>query len=97
MAAQHTHTQAETQGGTFDITERASTCVRGSLLVAPVTHSDRAETPASLGDGRSFGGAAVAEALPAGTAVMFGVVVLEDCVTLIAHLRADDNNDTCRY
>lgn len=64
----------------------AFTCVRCPLLEADVTHPDGGETPASLGDGRGPGGAAVAEALPAGTAVMLGVVVLEDCVTLMAHL-----------
>lgn len=66
--------------------ESAFTCEWGSLLEADITHSDRGKTPTSLGDGRGFGGAAVAEALPAGTAVMFGVVVLEDYVTLMAHL-----------
>lgn len=69
------------------------TCVRGPLLEADVTHSDRAKTPASLGDGRRFGRAAIAEALPAGTAVMFGVVVLEDCVTFMAHLGHKRQND----
>lgn len=70
------------------------TCVRGSLLEADVTHPDGAETPASLGDGRRLGRAAIAEALPAGTAVMFGVVVLEDCVTFVAHLghKRQNNN-----
>lgn len=62
------------------------TCVGSSLLKAAVTDSDRGRTPASLRDRRSFRRAAVTETLPAGTAVMLGVIILEDCVTLVAHL-----------
>lgn len=69
------------------------TCVRRPLLEADVAHPDGGETPASLGHGRGPGGAAVAEALPAGTAVMLGVVVLEDRVTLMAHLGGKKNNN----
>lgn len=68
------------------------TCIWRSLLKADITHSDRGKTPASLGDGCSFGRAAITEALPAGTAVMLGVVILEDCVTLVAHLAWEKNN-----
>lgn len=70
------------------------TCVRGLLLEADVAHPDGGQTPASLGDRRGPGGAAVAEALPAGTAVMLGVVVLEDRVTLMAHLAGAGGGDT---
>lgn len=82
---------------TFDITKTyVCTCVRGSLLEADITHSDRAKTPASLRDGRSLRRAAITEALPTGTAVMFGIVVLEHCVTLMAYLvRKKKNKQTC--
>lgn len=72
------------------------TCIRSSLLVADVTDSDRDKTPASLRDRNSFGRAAIAEALTTGTAVMLGVVVLEDCMTLIAHLVQEKNNKTIK-
>lgn len=69
---------------------KARTFKGGSLLEADVTDPHRGQTPAFLRDRCSFGRAAVAEALPAGTAVMLGVVVLEDCVTLMAHLVRED-------
>lgn len=70
----------------------AHTRVRRSLFEAAVADPDGGEAPAPLGDGRRFGRAAVAEALSAGTAVMLGVVVLEDRVTLMAHLVEGEKN-----
>lgn len=70
------------------------TCIRSSLLEAEVTDSDRGKTPASLRDGSGLGRAAITEAFPTGTAVMFGVIVLEDCVTLMAHLVEEKNKQT---
>lgn len=87
----HAHTnvkwqQAEEQQRTCDVIEKVCTCIRSSLLKADVTDSDGGETPASLRDRHSSGGAAITESLPTGTAVVLSVVILEDCMTLMAHL-----------
>ena len=51
-----------------------------------VADPHRCEAPASLWDGPGFWGAGVAEALPAGTAVVLGVVGLELFCTFMAFL-----------
>lgn len=58
----------------------------GPLLKTGVTDSHGDQTPAFLWDRRGFGRACVTEPFPTGTAVMLGIVVLEDLLALKACL-----------
>lgn len=93
-AASH---EEEENRKTIDIVEWACTCGWSSPFEAEVTDSDGGKTPAPLRDGRHFGRASVAVALPTGTAVMLGVVVLEDCATLMAQLVQEKNNNNRNF
>ena len=57
-----------------------------SVVEARVTDPHRGQAPAPLGDRPALGGAGVTEALPAGPAVVLGVVGLERLRARMARL-----------
>lgn len=61
--------------------------------MAVVTHSHWRRSPAPLRDGAGLGRAAIAEALPAGPAVMFRIIIFKGRATLVAILNKTNQKE----